>query len=226
VPEQLTFELAPPQAPSFDNFLPGANDELVAVLARAAQGALQDTGVLIWGAPGCGRTHLLRAVTQAARQAGRATRYVAPGESVPAEPPDAAALVAIDDVERAAGDAQAALFTLYNALAASGGQMVVAAGMPPARLALRDDLRTRLGHGLVYEVAALADAQKPAALRRYAAARGVSLSDDVIDYLLAHFPRDMASLLRALEALDRHSLATRRGITVPLVRALLLQSER
>jgi DnaA family protein len=63
-------------------------------------------------------------------------------------------------------------------------------------------------------------------LRRYAQARGVKLPDDVIDYLLAHFPRDMASLLRAVTALDRESLATRRGITVPLVRALLAKVDR
>lgn len=224
--EQLTFELAPPQAPSFDNFLPGANDELVDVLVRAAHGTLRETGVLVWGAPGAGKTHLLRAVAQGARQSGRAACYVAAGEAVPAEPPHAAALVAVDDVERAADDAQGALFTLYNALAAGGGQLVVACAAPPARLALRDDLRTRLGHGLVYEVIALADAQKPAALRRYAAGRGVSLPDDVIDYLLAHFPRDMASLLRTLDALDRHSLAAKRPITVPLVRAVLPASTR
>jgi len=54
----------------------------------------------------------------------------------------------------------------------------------------------------------------------------VSLPDDVIDYLLAHFPRDMASLLRALVALDRASLASRRPITVPFVRALLVRGDR
>ena len=226
MPEQLTFELAAPQAPSFDNFLPGANDELVNVLARAARGALRETGVLIWGAPGCGKSHLLQAAVQAALQSHRTASYVAPDEAVPLDPPVADALVAVDDVDRRDASAQAALFTLYNALAASGGQLVAASAVPAARIAVRDDLRTRLGHGLVYEVAALGDAQKPAALRRFAAARGVSLPDDVIDYLLAHFPRDMASLLRALVALDRASLASRRPITVPFVRALLVRGDR
>ncbi|HEY1328666.1 MAG TPA: DnaA regulatory inactivator Hda [Casimicrobiaceae bacterium] len=226
MPEQLTFELAPPQAPSFDNFLPGANDEIVDALIRAARGALHETGVVLWGAGGCGKSHLLQALTHEAARAGRCARYVAPADVVPAEPPGGGALVAVDDVENAAAQAQGALFTLYNALAATGGQLVVASALPPARLPLRDDLRTRLAHGLVYEVAPLADTAKPAALRRYAQARGVKLPDDVIDYLLAHFPRDMASLLRAVTALDRESLATRRGITVPLVRALLAKVDR
>ena len=48
--------------------------------------------------------------------------------------------------------------------------------------------------------------------------RGFRLSDDVIGYLLAHGRRDMPTLVATLAALDRHSLATQRPITVPLLR--------
>ncbi len=92
---------------------------------------------------------------------------------------------------------------------------------PPARLALREDLRTRLALGLVFEVIPLADADKPQALAAFARERGFRLSDDVIAYLLAHGRRDMPSLVATLAALDRHSLATQRGITVPLLREWL-----
>jgi DnaA family protein len=110
------------------------------------------------------------------------------------------------------------LFTLLNALAASGGQWVACAQAPPARLALRDDLRTRLALGLVLEVMPLADADKPLALETYARERGFRLSADVIAYLLAHGRRDMPSLVTTLAALDRHSLATQRSVTIPLLR--------
>jgi DnaA family protein len=49
------------------------------------------------------------------------------------------------------------------------------------------------------------------------------LSDDVIAYLLAHGRRDMPTLVATLAALDRHSLATQRAITVPLLREWLQQ---
>jgi DnaA family protein len=88
-------------------------------------------------------------------------------------------------------------------------------------LPLREDLRTRLGWGLVYEVLPLADNEKPTALAAYARQRGFALSPDVIDYLLRHGRRDMQSLLRALAALDRLSLATKRPITVPLLKGWL-----
>jgi DnaA family protein len=221
VPEQLTFELAPPEPPAFDNFLAGRNEELCDLLARASRGQLAETGLVVWGPPGVGKSHLLAAAVRAADEAGRAARLCPTPETAPAQPPQDNALVAVDDLDCASADAQARLFTLYNALAATAGQLLVATGAPPAQLALRPDLRTRLGHGLVYEVLALEDAAKPAALARYAAARGFRLDHDVIAYLLAHYPRDMTSLMRALAALDRRSLAAKRPITVPFVREIL-----
>ncbi len=218
--EQLTFELAAPEPPSFANFLPGRNAEVVAALVRLAAGELRETGLLVWGGPGSGRTHLLVATIAAAR-ARRATAYCANPAAAPAEPPGAGALVAVDDADRADPDAQGRLFTLFNRLQATGGQLVAAAAEPPGRLPLRDDLRTRLGWGLVYELLPLADAEKPAALARYAAERGFRLSDDVIAYLLAHGRRDMTTLVATLAALDRYSLAAKRPITVPLLRTWL-----
>jgi DnaA-homolog protein len=221
VPEQLTFELAPPESPSFENFLPDGNEEVVDALRRVAHGQSADAGVVVWGATGAGKSHLLRAAVDAAARAGRPARYVHAPQAAPAEPHALGALIAVDDVASASADAQGDLFTLYNAVAATRGQLIVAASAPPARLDLRPDLRTRLGHGLVYEVQPLADAAKPAALARYSAGRGFALDPAVIDYLLVHYARDMASLLRALSALDRHSLARKRAITVPFVRDLL-----
>ena len=127
-------------------------------------------------------------------------------------------VVAIDDIDRAEPDAQARLFTLFNGLREHGRHLVVASRMPLAALSLREDLRTRLGWGLVYEVTPLADADKPAALAAYARGRGFALADDVIQYLLAHGRRDMAALVNVLAALDRYSLSTKRPITVPLLR--------
>jgi DnaA family protein len=221
VPEQLTFELAPAEAPAFDNFLPGRNEELCDVLARAAQGRLAETGVMLWGPPGVGKSHLLAAATRAAEGAGRHAHLFASPGGAPAMPQEAGAFIAIDDLDRASEGAQANLFTLYNALAAGGGQLLVAAAVPPGQLAVRPDLRTRLAHGLVYEVLPLDDTEKPAALARYATSRGFRLDHEVVAYLLAHYPRDMPSLLRALSALDRRSLATKRPITVPFAREIL-----
>lgn len=219
--EQLTFALAPEPAPTFANFVAGPNVEACEALVRFSAALLPETGVFVWGASGAGKSHLLQAMVAAAAGAGRPARHCKRPADVPDALPDPRALVAVDDVDRADSSAQARLFTLYNALAATGGQLAVAATVPPARLAVREDLRTRLGWGLVYEVVPLDDAAKPAALAAFARQRGFRLGDDAIAYLLAHGRRDMASLVRALIALDAHSLATKRPITVPLIRAWL-----
>ena len=49
----------------------------------------------------------------------------------------------------------------------------------------------------------------------------IQSQQEVADYLLRHAERDMPSLLALLDALDRYSLASRRAITVPLLRELL-----
>ena len=219
--EQLVFELAGPEPPSFGNFLTGRNAEALAAVKASASEAATETGVLLWGAPGAGKTHLLRAAVGAVEARGGSATYIADPGALLAQDPGALAarrLVAIDGIDRAPPDAQARLFTLFNGLRERGGRLVAASRVALAGLPVREDLRTRLGWGLVYEIVPLADADKPAALAAYARQRGFRLTDDVIGYLLAHGRRDMAALLATLAALDRHSLATKRPITIPMLR--------
>ena len=81
-------------------------------------------------------------------------------------------------------------------------------------LPLREDLRTRLGWGHVFALQPLAEAEMRAALRREADRRGVFLSDEVMDYLLTRFERNLKPLMAQLDRLDRFSLANQRAITV------------
>jgi DnaA family protein len=221
VAEQLTFELAGMPPSTFATFVAGPNAEVVQTLARIASREAVEIGIVLWGANGAGKTHLLRAAVALASERGRVAQYIAhPDDELPVAPAPAS-LIAVDCIDLAGAHAQAQLFTLYNTLAAGGGQLVAASTVPPARMPLRDDLRTRLGWGLVFELVPLADADKPAALAAFANARGFRLEEDAIGYLLAHGRRDMGSLVGALIALDRRSLALQRPITIPLIREWL-----
>jgi DnaA family protein len=225
--EQLVFELAPPEPPRLSNFLPGRNSELVAALTRFASGGASEPGLLIWGAPGTGKTHLLRAATALATEHGAETHFHEGPAAVDPDPARIrASLVAIDRVDEADPAQAGRIFTLYNTLRQRGGRLLAASRLPLATLTLREDLRTRLGWGLVYEALPLADEEKPEALAAYARGRGFDLSTEVIDYLLRHGRRDMPSLLAALAALDRFSLSAKRPITVPLLREWLQASLR
>ena len=218
--EQLILDLGRPEPPTFANFVAGANREALAALSALASGELRETGILLWGASGGGKSHLLHG-TAAAAAATRVVIHCASPRDLPHGEMAPGTLLVVDAVDAAHADDQGRLFTLVNRLASNGGQWVAAASLPPARLALREDLRTRLALGLVFEVLPLADGDKPQALALYARERGFRLSDEVIGYLLAHGRRDMPNLVAALAALDRASLATQRSVTVPMLRGWL-----
>jgi DnaA-homolog protein len=196
--QQLPLDISPPEPPAFDNYLAGENAEALASVRALAAGTLRESMVYLWGAPGSGRSHLLSA---AQRANGR--------------------LIVADDVQTLDGHAQQALFIAINAARESGAGVLAAGDKPPALLALREDLRTRLAWGLVYELRALGDEAKAAHLAALAARRGLALPPEVSAYLLARLPRDFASLNSVMEALDKHSLARQRGLTLPLVREVL-----
>ena len=214
--KQLVLDIAPLPAPTLDNFVPGRNAELVAALRALASGAGSERFIYLWGSDGSGRSHLLRAVVDAARR--NAAWFDANAAAF-----DAAddALCAADDVHLLGAAAQLALFNLHNSIRSGNGALVASGNAAPAQLRLRADLVTRLASGLVYQVHGLDDGEKSAALCRHADARGFRLSREVAAYLLRHARRDMPSLLALLDALDRYSLETRRAITVPLLRELL-----
>ena len=58
-------------------------------------------------------------------------------------------------------------------------------------------------------------------LGREADDRGVSLSADVMDFMLTRFSRDLGSLMQLLDRLDAYALQTQRTITIPLIRSML-----
>jgi len=208
---QLLLDITQAPAPSFENFVPGRNAEALAALRAAAAGGLAERVVYLWGEPGAGKSHLARAVA-AARPGAR----LVPGIEYDGSPAEA---LVIDDVERLDEARQVALFNAFNDRLHA--LIVVTAGAAPRDVNLRRDLATRLATGLTYRVLALTDDEKREALLAHARARGFGLSDEVASYLLTHARRDMPSLIRALDALDRHSVETGRPITVPLLKAAL-----
>jgi DnaA family protein len=58
-------------------------------------------------------------------------------------------------------------------------------------------------------------------LRQEADARGIFLSDEVMSFMLNRFSRDLGSLMQLLDLLDKYALKAQRGITIPLIKAML-----
>lgn len=220
--KQLPLALQPDAAPpDFDGFIVGANAACVAELRALKPGSAP---VYLWGPDGSGKTHLLRALEHDWQRDGRRASRFDAVRPLPWLADDGCSLLLLDDCDRFDDARQHAAFALFVA-ATQGGWAVASAGrVPPTDLALRDDLRTRLGWGPVYALQPLVDDEVRAVLRREAASRGIALGDEVVDYLLHHFARDSASLLSLLERLDGYSLASQRPVTIPLLKAMLAAS--
>lgn len=223
---QLLLDIGPVKQPTLDNFVVGRNPELLSVLRHAMAGSSSERCIYLWGEAGSGKTHLLQACVRAV-QDGQATQSIqhsavyAQGD-VPSQNMDmGAAVVAVDDVESLDDAAQIRLFDLYNQIRDRGGMLLVSGKESPLHLKLRDDLRTRLGWGLVYQVHSLSDEEKAQALRQHAHERGFLLPPEVTQYLLRHGRRDLPSLMAVLDALDEHSLRLHRAPSVPLLKEIL-----
>jgi len=217
--QQMILELAPPPAATLGNFFPGRNGAALAAIRAALQGA--ERLVYLWGEPGAGKTHLLQAFVYGVRASGMRARYAPAPQFDACLPVDA---LAADDLERLDLESQLCAFDAFNALHSRGRAIVAAGDRPPKDLPLREDLRTRIGSGVVLQVYPLTDGEKRAALLKYADSRGLKLGRDIIGYLLGHQARDMGNLVALIDALDRYSLQNRRAITLPLLRETLRNS--
>ncbi|HET8940585.1 MAG TPA: DnaA regulatory inactivator Hda [Rudaea sp.] len=225
---QLPLALRWPVQQRFESFVAGENSQALAVLRQAAQ----TTGmpwIFVVGAPGCGKTHLLLSACADAVAHGRTAQYLPLarlGERRDAAIRDASGsdLLAIDDVDAIIPDtaAQHALFDLYNRAKAEKSTLLFAANATPTPWdSSLPDLVSRLSSCTQIVLKPLDENSRRQAVRQRARARGLELDDPVLDWLFAHAPRDLGALTALIERMDRESLAAKRRITVPFLRALM-----
>ena len=219
--KQLVLDLGAEHAHSLDNFaVGGQNAELAHLMHQFAERSSREHFAYLWGESAAGKTHLLQGLA-----ATPASRYIGPGSAAAdfTYAPEVS-LYLLDDCDALSPESQIDAFALFNQIREHGAYMVSTGPVPPAVLPVREDLRTRMGWGLIYQIHGLSDEEKIAALTNAAEARGLTLSASVLPYLLSHFKRDMRSLSTMLDALDQYSLETQRPVTLPLLRDLLLNA--
>ena len=225
---QMPLGLRWPARQSFEHFVVGANALALSACVRAASEAAAPW-VYLSGPAGSGKSHLLMAACQQAGAAGRSAQYLAldglaEGASAAIRGLGGTDLVALDQLDALVGDpaAQHALFDLYNRLRSESANVLFAAraALPALQLEL-PDLASRLGACTQLALQPLDEMARRNLLRDSAAARGMELDDKVLDWLFRYHARDLASLGRLLDRLDRASLAQRRRITIPFLRELL-----
>lgn len=224
--KQIALDIGLAPEPTLAGFWPGANAAAWQHVRLWAEGDVRSpVPVYLWGPTGVGKSHLLRAARQALMARGAQVGWLDAASSPAQAFSEGWDAVLLDDVHLYNTALQHTAFNWFvNAVAPVTGRprAVLAAGsVPPTDLPLREDLRSRLGWGDVFELHPLADQDLRAVLRQAGQARGLSLPDEVLDFVLSRFTRDLGHLMALLERLDRYALQTQRGVTIPLLKQML-----
>jgi DnaA family protein len=141
---------------------------------------------------------------------------------------DAIDLLALDEVQRAAGRSnwEQALFTALDARLQSGG-LLLAADCAPRNCAFDlPDLKSRAMAAAVYRLVALRDDELTLALQGHAAQMGLGLDEPAASYLLQRVSRNLVELTAWLDRIDRFALTEQRRITIPLLREVIAGAPR
>ena len=214
---QIPLSLHLDTRPDFEIFVATGNELAVAALA-----GVRPPGLMLDGPPATGKSHLLLAFAEA-----EAATYVSMRELMSPSALDGltrARTLALDDVDAVLGDAdwEHALFALVEHVVSAGGRILVSAEAAARHLEFQlPDLGSRLMALPAFRLVPLDDNGKLEALQRRSAQRGLTPDAQALRFLIERTERDMHSLTRLLDALDRQSWETGRRLTLPFIRAYL-----
>lgn len=224
---QLPLGFEPGELYTFDSLVSGDNVVAVGLAQQAALGA-GEKQLYFWGESGLGKSHLLQACCNLAAKNQRTVCYLTQAE-ISNQSTDMfdgleqINLICLDDIETWLIDNvwETALFNLINRVRENNnGLMMVSAHPPEEAFVKLPDLRSRLSWGPVFQLRGLSDKDKYQALRYRANQNGLELPENVADYLMQRYPRDMFGLFARLAVLDKAAMATQRRLTIPLVKSV------
>lgn len=218
---QLALPLPIERVQGFDSFVAGANAQAVHHLST---GPLLSAQGYLWGEAGTGKSHLLAAAAARVRAGGGVVEWLGPQRSLPWPPPEhaeQAPLFVIDDCDALSPEQQHAAFSLLVQAPAIPAAVLAAGRKPPVDLPLREDLRTRLAQGLIFQIEPLDDDGTRHVLTAEAHRRGLVLAPEVSHYLVTRFARDLKSLMSLLDRLDQFALEQKRALSIPLLKRML-----
>ena len=176
----------------------------------------------VYGPPDCGKTHLAHVWRN--RSSAVLISGSELGERAAPDILGGADSCAVDDAD-AISDEET-LLHLYNHIAEIGGKLLLAGRYPPARWSLKlADLASRVAAAQAVEIRPPDDELLGALLVKLFYDRQLTVSKDVLVYLLARMERSFAAASAIVDALDQLGLAERRGVTVPLARTVLNELE-
>lgn len=231
---QLALAVQLPDDETFDSFQSRQNQQVVSQLKQFILTTDTSQGFYLSGPRGAGKSHLLHACCAQATELGLSSVCLSFSEigQLSVEVLDgleAMDLVCLDDIpiinqlpEKENLQWQRALFDLFNRMFEHNKKLVMTGAINAPNLVFSlADLQSRLRWGESASLKALTDEDKQVIIKLRAKHRGLIITDDVCRFLLNHFTRDMNSLIKTLDILDKASIQEQRKITIPFIKGVL-----
>ena len=212
---------------TFESFVAGSNFVAKGLAQQTALGE-GEKQLYFWGEPGLGKSHLLQASCNLAARNQQTVCYLTQTEIANQSVEmfdglEQVELICLDDIETWLSNSvwETALFDLINRVRENNNRLIMASTQPPDEVFVKlPDLRSRLSWGPVFQLQDLSDKEKFQALRYRARQSGLELPENVADYLMQRYPRDMFGLFERLAVLDKASMAMQRRLTIPLIKSV------
>ena len=180
--------------------------------------------IYVYGETGKGKTHLLQGAISRALAKKKNGMYIDCNEPMPEhviDYIDQLDWIGIDNINQIDSQQQHLFFDLYNRAKLSEISIIVSGPTVPSSLSIMKDLKTRLGLATVFELEELNDDLTKEVLRNQMKERNLTIETKVYEYLFKHYSRNVNILISAINLLDRASLQSKQGITIPFVKKTL-----
>lgn len=213
---------------SFDNYFIDQADFVINSLKSLIHGDAEHL-IGLWGGRDSGKTHLLNACAYYARGILPGFQLYDAAQLRDCEPLQFyditdSAVLAIDNLDAICGhrDWEVALYGLINRCRDQHARLIFSLSKKPQDLNCKlADFQSRLSWGLLLELAVVEDADIGSIVERRARLLGITLSKEVLAYLLTHYSRRLADQIQILRRLDQASLSTKKKISIPLIKQVL-----
>jgi DnaA family protein len=225
---QIALPLSLDRQYSFENFISDRADLIIASLKALIQGD-GEAQIGLWGTTASGKTHLLNASADYARQKSVVLQIYDAKQLLQCDANEFEGfshcdVLAIDNLDAIAGNAEweACFYQVINRCRDGDYRFVFAMAHRPEDLETTlDDFRSRLQWGLMLQLPSSDDIEIRQILRKRAQLIGIELAEDVISYLMTHHARNLATQMAILQRLDGASLSQQRKVTIPLIKQAL-----
>lgn len=180
--------------------------------------ASREPVILVVGAPGSGKTHMMRWL--AAKRDCAFVDIAAIGNTPAGQWIQAEHCYVLEDIELITNEA--ALAQAINHVRALPAQLILTAAHKPDAAGFKlADLLSRLKAAQILLMPAPDDILLQALFHKYLADLQWRCDKEVGQYIMARLPRDMVSLKQFIDCANVHALAEKRALTIPFAARVL-----